>query len=203
VTRGRWFLPESADILGILARQAAVTVEGTAALVAWAGGDEAKAREVRDAEHRADDVRRELQTALTTSFSTPLEPEDLFAISRGLDEVVNGAKNAVREAEVMAMHGDPHLAAMAATIHRGTLSLAEAVPALKSDRAAATAAAEAAVHSQRDLERAYRPAMAELLETDDLREVLGRRELYRRLARIGDVLAAVAERVLYAVLKES
>ena len=35
------------------------------------------------------------------AFMTPLEPEDLFELSRGLDEVLNAAKNAVREAEVM------------------------------------------------------------------------------------------------------
>jgi hypothetical protein len=34
VKRSSWFLPESPDVLGMLGRQAAVTVEGMAALVA-------------------------------------------------------------------------------------------------------------------------------------------------------------------------
>jgi hypothetical protein len=45
--------------------------------------------------------------------------------------------------------------------------------------------------------------MSALIDVNDLREVAARRELYRRLARTGDDLAAVAERVWYSVLKES
>ena len=45
--------------------------------------------------------------------------------------------------------------------------------------------------------------MAELLELDDLHEVMARRELYRCGARIGDAVVDVAERVLYAVVKEA
>ena len=52
-------------------------------------------------EHRADEQKRQLRQALTSAFTTPLEPEDLFQLSVGLDDVLNNAKNAVREAEVM------------------------------------------------------------------------------------------------------
>ena len=45
--------------------------------------------------------------------------------------------------------------------------------------------------------------MSALLEEEDLHEVIGRREVYRRLSRIGDLVHVVAERVWYAVVKES
>ena len=45
--------------------------------------------------------------------------------------------------------------------------------------------------------------MLGLAELADLHEVAARRELYRRLARTGDGLVDVAERVWYSVLKES
>ena len=45
--------------------------------------------------------------------------------------------------------------------------------------------------------------MADLLEVDDLREVTARRELYRRFSRIGEHTAEVAERIWFAVIKES
>ena len=44
---------------------------------------------------------------------------------------------------------------------------------------------------------------AGLLAVPDLREVMGRRELYRRFARIGDDITEVAERVWYAAVKEA
>lgn len=201
--RRRWFLPQSPDVLGILGRQAAVTVEGMAAFAAWAGGDAAAAESVRALEHRADDAKRELQEALTTAFTTPLEPEDLFVLSRGLDDVLNGAKDAVREAEVMAVGPDRVVAEMAELLLEGVRSLDTSLAALGRSRSEATAAADAAVKSQRRLERAYRRGMGELLTVDDLREVMARRELYRRLARLSDAIVAVAERVWYAVVKEA
>ncbi len=49
----------------------------------------------------------------------------------------------------------------------------------------------------------YPLAMATLLEVDDLREVMARRELYRRFSRLGDGVVDVAERIWYAVVKEA
>jgi hypothetical protein len=81
--------------------------------------------------------------------------------------------------------------------------LAEGVERLGLRGDLASEAADAAVKCDRHLEHVYRVAMAALLETDDLREVTARRELYRRCSRIGETVVDVAERVRYAVVKES
>jgi uncharacterized protein Yka (UPF0111/DUF47 family) len=204
VTRRRaWFLPATPDVLGMLGNQAAITIEGMEALVAWAGGDTAAADRLRDYEHQADDRKRELSEALTVAFTTPLEPEDLFELSRGLDRVLNGAKNAVREAEVMQTAPDDAIVEMAAELADGTRELASAIAALgHNDVQASTEAAGRAAKSQSRLEKVYRRAMSALIAADDLREVTAKRELYRRLARTSDDLREVAERVWYSVLKQ-
>ena len=99
----KWFLPETPDVLGMLASQMDVTVEGMEALVAWAQGDPDASDLIRDCEHRADDHKRELRSALRQAFTTPIDAEDLYALSERLDASLNQAKDAVREAEVMAM----------------------------------------------------------------------------------------------------
>lgn len=204
MTSRRWFLPHSPDVLGGLRAQTAVTVDGLDALAAWAGGDAAAAERVRDCEHLADDRKHELRAALSEAFSTPLEPEDLFQLSTGLDTIMNSAKNIVREAEVLDRLPDPPMAELAAALAEGTRHLADAFAALgDGGGASATAAADAALDSQRRVERAYRAAMSALLQLPDLHEVAARRELYRRLARTSDALKDVAERVWYSVLKES
>ena len=43
----------------------------------------------------------ELRRALTVAFMTPIDAEDLYVMSERLDAELNGAKDAVREAEVM------------------------------------------------------------------------------------------------------
>ena len=204
MTTGRWFLPHSPDVLGALRAQTAATVDGLDALAKWAAGDEAAAERVRECEHLADDRKRELRAALSEAFSTPLEPEDIFQLSTGLDRVMNAAKNIVREAEVLERRPDPPMAELAAALAEGTHHLAEAFAALGGGGGpAATAAADAALQSQHRVEHVYRSGMSALLGLADLHEVAARRELYRRLARTSDGLKDVAERVWYSVLKES
>jgi uncharacterized protein len=200
----RWFLPDTPDVLGMLRAQAALTVQGMDALNAWANGDPAAADQLRGLGDEADDRKRELRAALTTAFTTPLDPEDIFELSRGLDEVLNNAKNAVREAEVMRAAPDAAIAEMTAELADGTRHIADAFQALsRGGIAPATQASDAAVKSQRRLEHVYRAAMSALVDREDLREVAARRELYRRLARTSDRLVDVAERIWYSVLKES
>jgi uncharacterized protein Yka (UPF0111/DUF47 family) len=201
-----WFLPETIDVIGMLQAQAATTVEGLEALVEWAAGDETAAERVREREHGADDQKRDLRKALTESFTTPVDAEDLYMMSKHLDDVMNGAKDAVRECEVMALPPDEHVVGMVSFVLEGVRHLHEAFGFLRPDgghpAGAATDAADAAVKAQRQLERVYRRAMSALLDVDDLREVMGRRELYRRFSRIGDSVIEAAERVWYSTVKE-
>jgi uncharacterized protein Yka (UPF0111/DUF47 family) len=114
--RSHWFLPAEPDVVGLLRDQIAVTVEGIDAFAASASGDPAASDTVHAAEHRADDAKREVLRALREAFVTPLEPEDLFAISRGVDWILNHAKDAIRESEVMACAPDAALAEMAGRV---------------------------------------------------------------------------------------
>jgi uncharacterized protein Yka (UPF0111/DUF47 family) len=198
-----WFLPHTPDVLALLRRQLAVTIEGLDAFREWAAGDAAAERRVRDCEHQADVAKRDVHRALREAFVTPLEPEDLFALSTGIDRLINQAKDTVRESEVMACAPDQPLGEIAALLATAARELDTAVAALSTHGPGATAGAERAIKDARRIERVYRSAMAELLTVDDLREVIARRELYRRGARIGDSVVDVAERVLYAIVKEA
>jgi uncharacterized protein Yka (UPF0111/DUF47 family) len=211
VKLSRFFLPETPDVLGMLVDQVEATVAGMAALVRWTDGDAEAADQVRDAEHRADEHKRLLRLALRRSFLTPLDAEDVYALSERLDAALNQAKDAVREAEVMGIEPDGPEHDMALRLAEGTSHLADAFRSLAaaggSARSAsvpreATDCADAAVKAQRKLERVYRASMSALIEEEDLREVMGRRELYRRLARVSDTLVEVAERVWYTAVKE-
>ena len=115
----RWFLPETPDVIAMLQSQADITAEGMTAFAAWAAGEQSRAEDVRSAEHECDEVRRRLVDAVREAFTTPLEPEDLFQLSRDLDKVINGAKNTVREAEAMEVPPDQATAEMAVLLAEG------------------------------------------------------------------------------------
>jgi uncharacterized protein Yka (UPF0111/DUF47 family) len=187
----------------MLAQQADVTVEGVDAFVAWAEGDDAAADAVRKAEHRADTEKRALIAAVREAFMTPLDPEDLFELSRELDEVMNGAKNTVREADAMSLPPDEAVAHMAKAVAEGVHHLRVAFGHLTHDGNTATTEADRAIKAQRRLERLYRVAMSERVGGGELRDVIGYLELYRRLSSISDSIIRVADRIQYAIVKEA
>lgn len=199
----RWFLPEEPDVVGLLRRQVAVTLEGVDAFARWAAGDLGATPIVREAEPRAEAAKRDLLSALRVTFVTPLEPEDVFALSRGIAWILDYARDLVAEAEVMDCAPDAGIAEMAVLLGEAVRQIDEAIAQLGQDGSAATEAAEAAIDAERRLEAAYYHGMAALLEVEDMRERIARRELYRRCSRIGDVTIDVAERVIYAVMKQS
>ncbi len=203
----RWFLPSTPDVLGMLMAQTRITIDGVGALERWADGDETAADEVRQLEHEADDAKRELRVALRDSFTTPIDGEDLYTLSERLDELLNGAKDLVREAEVMKTTPDQAMATMATEIALGVGHLALAMEVLGRHGSAssqhATDEADAGIKQARRLEHTYRAAMSALLDVEDVREITARRELYRRFTHLGDLLVQIGDRVWYAVIKES
>jgi uncharacterized protein Yka (UPF0111/DUF47 family) len=198
-----WFLPETPDVLGLLRRQVAVTIEGVDGFAAWAAGDASAARAVLDTEREGEAAKREVLSALRDAFVTPLEPEDVFALSRGVDRILNYARDLVNESEAMACPPDTGIAEMARLLGVALRHIDDAIARLDSDGEEATASADAAITAERQLERAYYEGMVALLGVADRSERIARRELYRRCSRIGETVVEVAERVVYAVVKQS
>jgi hypothetical protein len=79
----------------------------------------------------------------------------------------------------------------------------QALSHLGSDEDAATAAADAAITAERSLEHAYYNGMGAHLGVAERNERIARRELYRACARIGELVIDVAERIIYAVVKQN
>jgi uncharacterized protein Yka (UPF0111/DUF47 family) len=199
----RWFLPDTPDVLGLLRHQVSITIEGMDAFTAWAGGDAGAATAVVEAEQRGDAAKRELLVALRAAFVLPLEPEDLFALSRSIDRILNSAREVVAESEVLACAPDAELAEMARLLARAVRRLDDAIARLGGDGDEATAAADAAIADQKALGGVYQRGMAALLQADERSTRIAGRELYRRCLRIGDVVVDAAERIIYAVVKQS
>ncbi len=198
-----WFMPETPDVRATLGRQAEITVAGLAAFAAWAHGDPEGEQAVRSHEHEADVVRRELARQLRAAFSTPLSQEDLFSLSELLDAVLNRAKDVVREAELLDLPPDAAVATMAEAAADGVRHLAQGLAALTAPDETATVAADAAIAAERRMEKTYRAAMRDLLADPDVRGVMARREIYRRVLEVGERVEDVAERIWYAVVKEA
>ena len=135
---------------------------------------------------------------------TPLEPEDVFALSRGIDRLLNHARELVNESEVMACPPDARIAEMAHLLAEALAAHRHGgrVPRLRRRRGD-RGRRRARSRLERRLEHAYYAGMAGAARVEDRSERIARRELYRRCSRIGETVVDVAERVVYAVMKES
>ncbi len=195
-------MPAAPDVLGLLAAQGEHTAAGLDARAAWSrGGGIEAATAVRLARDAAYHARRDLLQALQTALSTPVDQEDLYILSERVDRVLNGARNALREAEVLRWKPDAHAALMSAQLANGTRALVAGFKLLRKDPEAAGRQSDAASDAVHHVERDYGDAMAELLDVEDLRAVVAAQDLYQRYLHVAEAIVAVADRLWYIVLR--
>ena len=131
-----------------------------------------------------------------------MEPEDLFTLSRGIDWILNHARDLIEESQAMGVSPTPGWPRWR--------------PARGGDPADRRCDRPARVRRRRQhhgrrrgdqdcpASRAlYYAETAKLLEVEDMRERISLRELYRRCDLLSHIVVDVAERVVYAVVKES
>jgi len=197
-----WFSSHSPDVLGQLTRHAEITRDGLDALARWSdGGADADAQAVRDAEHAADDVRRELLEALTIALTTPIEQEHAYALSERIDEVIDFAKHIVRIAAALRWTPDEHAAAMARCAAEAAAHLVDAVRKLGVRDANPGDDAELAITAARHVEHGLLAGLAALEPDGDPFHRSATLEVYRRYSALGQALVRVADRTWYTALK--
>lgn len=199
--RRQFVLSAAPDVVGMLVAQGRVSLEAVKVFETWSStGDASQAERVRVLEGEADDARRVLAGALQTALATPIDQEDLYILSERCDRIVNAVKNVVDEAEALAWAPDAPASEMACALRGGMEALVNGFAHLADDPGRAGAAADVAVRHARTVEHTYRSAMAGLQSEVDLRVVFTSGELYRSYGRSADLVAAVADRLWYAVL---
>lgn len=133
-----WFqrlLPKSGDFFGMFERHAAATVAAAEALVALSRGEgraEDHVRTIRDREHDADDIIREVLSAVRQTFLTPFDRGAITALIGAMDDVVDeiqAAASAIELYEVTVF--TKHQRDMADSALRATKLIAKAMPMLR------------------------------------------------------------------------
>jgi predicted phosphate transport protein (TIGR00153 family) len=175
----------------LLLRQAEYTVQGIEALQEYLDyPNQEKARAVRNIEKEADEVRRILIDDLNHTFVTPIDREDIHALSRAIDDVLDYAYTTIDEMVILEIEPNDYLRRMASLlcesaheIHLGVLHLSDH-PSIAEDHAVRAKALE------NRMETVYREALAELFhlprDMDHVVEMLKLREIYRHLSNAAD-----------------
>ncbi|HXQ35564.1 MAG TPA: DUF47 family protein, partial [Anaerolineales bacterium] len=141
-------------------------------------------------EKEADEVRRILIDELNRSFVTPFDREDIFALSRSIDDVIDYADSTVSEMEVLKVDPTPYMRRIASLLKDAAYEIFQAVHRLQKNPAVATEHAQRAKTLENRVESVYREAIADLFKgPEDVHhvvEMLKLREVYRHLSNAAD-----------------
>lgn len=195
------------DFYALLNQHARKTLEGMQALREWVGSinrDE-RCQRVRDLENEADVLKLELSRKLFDSFITPFDREDIFEITNRMDEVINAAKSTVREIEAFDIEPSTtrNLPELIDILVEGTNCLVLSIDGLRHNLPQASEQALLARKAENKFTKAYRLAMKELFELEDVKQILRTKELYRTLLLASEKIDLVGERLQQVVIKMS
>ena len=95
------------DFFDVLLAQAEKTLSGCQSLLRFLEED-ADPEELDRLEKEADDIRRILIDELNQTFITPIDREDIFDLSRAIDDVIDHARNTVKEMEIFEVKSNEH-----------------------------------------------------------------------------------------------
>ena len=170
--------------------QAAFTLEGMEALKAYMGEDTSAAARINTAEKQADEARRILIAELNKTFVTPFDREDIFALSRTIDDVLDYAYSTVTEMEVLKVHPTSFMLSIASLLRDAANELLMAVDRLELHPEVANDHAQRAKSLENRVEDVYREALADLFSgAEDIKHImkmLKSREVYRHLSNAAD-----------------
>ena len=163
------------------------------------------AARVRVYEKKADEIRRALIQELGNTFITPIDREDLFALSRSIDDILDYAYATIYEIDTLNVQPTAHLGEMAILLHTGATEIYHAVTRLEQQPHVADQHAVRAKALENRMEALYTRAIAELFQCpDDLADVVKMmklREIYRHLLHAGQTTEQVADNISDIVMK--
>ncbi len=203
-----FFNPQQDLFFDLLIQQAEYAVEATGMVLTYLEEpNKQRKKETRQVEKQADKVRRQLVKALSDTFVTPIDREDLYALSRDLDDVVDYAYTTTDELVLFKLESNEFMMKIATLIHNGAEELLLAMHCLKDNPHDANDHAMRAKKMETRVEKAYRRALAELFTApEDLAgmvEILKRREVYRHLSNTADRIDEAADILSDIVVKMS
>ena len=188
----------------LLTLQAAKTLDGLEALWNFVEeGTKEKANVVRHIEREADELRRILIEELDKTFVTPLDREDIYSLSRAIDDVVDYANTTVDEMEIYEVRGDEHIKEMVNILRKAAREINDGVKILRDYPKIASDHAVKAKAYENTMEKAYHMALAELFKGPDTIYMLKMREIYRHLSNAADRGDEAANIISSIVMKHS
>ncbi len=183
--------PRQNNFLRLLIEQAETTLKGLNHLEQFIQtSDPEEASAVQRIEEEADELRRILIDELNRTFVTPIDREDIFALSRTIDDVLDYAYTTVDEMLILNIQPNNYLHRMVSLLKEAAKEIYLAMCRLEDHPGVAAEHAQRAKALENRVEQVYREAIAALFQGPEdvhhIVEMLKYREVYRHLSNAAD-----------------
>ena len=187
----KFFKPRPNTFLKLLQDQACLTLQGMSLLKEYLNDqDRAVAERLTVTEKEEDEVRRILIDELLRTFVTPIDREDIFTLSRAIDDVLDYAYSTVDEMEILKVNPTPYMSRIASLLHDAAYEIQLGVQRLEDHPRVASEHAQRAKALENRVEQVYREAVADLFsgpqDAEHIVQMLKMREVYRHLSNAAD-----------------
>ncbi len=188
------------DFFELLLAQAEKTLAGCETLVRILEG-EGDEEELERLEQEADDIRRILVDELNQTFITPIDREDIFALSRAIDDIIDHAYNTVKEMDAFEVKSNEFLCQMAELLQNGAENIVGAMRHLRYNPNVSVDYAVRAKRLENEMNDRFLAALKQLFSGPSAREMLKYREIYRHFNRSADRVDEAANIISNIVVK--
>jgi hypothetical protein len=193
----------------LLIEQATLTERGLEELSNYLQqANDKNAKKVNRTEKEADEVRRVLIEELMKTFVTPYDREDIFSLSREIDDVLDYANTTVEEMEILEVEPTPYMQQMAKLLYSASNEIRLAVERLEDKHmSVSNDHTQRAKAMENRVESLYREALSKLFrETKNVKHVINMlkvREIYRHLSNAADREDGAANVISDIIMKTS
>ena len=141
-------------------------------------------------EKEADECRRILIDELNRTFITPFDREDIFSLSRAIDDIIDYAYSTMTEIVILKVDPTEFMVRICSLLRDAAYELMMAVEQLQDHPAVAAEHAQRAKALENRVETVYREALADMFQkADDVKglvRIMKLREVYRHLSNEAD-----------------
>ena len=177
--------------INLIHEQTALTLEGMELLLAYIRKPaEDLAKQITLKEKEADEARRILIFELNKTFITPFDREDIFALSRAIDDILDYGYSTMIEIDLLKVEPTEFMVRICSLLKDAAFELLKGVERLQDHPGVAADHAQRAKALENKVEDIYREALADMFtDTDDTKQLvkmLKMREVYRHLSNAAD-----------------
>jgi len=187
----RFFKKSEDRFISLIIQQANLTLKGFELLKDYmASHNPKRAAELNMVEKEADEVRRILIDELNHTFVTPIDREDIFVLSRAIDDMLDYANGTIAEMEILKVSPTPFMQRIVDLLRDVASEISLSTQRLADHPGVAMEHAQRAKALENRVETVYREALAELFggpeDIPHVIKMLKKREVYRHLSNAAD-----------------